>query len=93
MRTTNIVCPRCQGRGGYDVATPADLRKAREAAGLRLSDVADLTGLSVAYLSHLERGVRPVTEGITRVYQRLNGKAASPSVVSGNTRQGKRAKR
>lgn len=82
MRTTNVVCPRCRGRGGYDVTTPAELRKARKAAGLTLLQTAERVGASVAYLSQMERGRRAVTERITAAYRRLGGRAKAQAARS-----------
>ena len=71
MRTVNVVCERCAGRGGYNVTTPAQLRKARKAAKLTLAQAAEATGLSVAYLCQMETGARPVTARVTAAYECL----------------------
>ncbi len=49
------------------------LRRAREAAGLSLSGLARRTGYSRSYLGNAETGVRPVTPGLIRAYERVLG--------------------
>ena len=49
------------------------LRRAREAAGLSLSGMARRTGYSRGYLGNAETGIRQVTPGLVRAYQRVLG--------------------
>jgi transcriptional regulator with XRE-family HTH domain len=49
------------------------LRRAREAAGLSLSGMARRTGYSRSYLGNAETGIRPVTPGLIRAYERVLG--------------------
>lgn len=71
LKQRRIRCPRC----GSDTTEPdpQSLRAVREAAGLSLGDMARETGLSVPYLSDVERGRRRVTPRITGLYRRLEG--------------------
>lgn len=71
MENYTIPCARCGGRGTLLSATPEALREARKAAGMTLRQLASDCGLSVPYLSHMERGKRPVTERAVLIYSRL----------------------
>src|SRR6266566_9195449 len=55
-----LECPRCGGTGVLPDPRleGAEMRQAREDAGLSLRDLAKRTGLSVGYLSDLELGRR-----------------------------------
>lgn len=46
--------------------TDATIRSTRRAAGLKLKQIAEVVGISVALLSRLERGERTLTQGRTR---------------------------
>ena len=50
------------------------LRKYRKERGLTMSELADLTGVSVGYICHLENGTRsnPSIETIEKISQVLN---------------------
>lgn len=56
-------CPECGGKGRV-----IDLRKARIAAGLNLSEMSRLSGYSVSYLSEMERGIKQSTKQIRAFY-------------------------
>lgn len=47
------------------------LRRARVAAGLSLSGMAKRTGYSRSYLGNAETGIRQVTPGLIRAYERV----------------------
>lgn len=49
------------------------LRRAREDAGLSLAGMARRTGYSRSYLGNAETGVRAVTPGLVRAYERVLG--------------------
>lgn len=49
------------------------LRRARVAAGLSLSGMAKRTGYSRSYLGNAETGIRQVTPGLIRAYERVLG--------------------
>jgi transcriptional regulator with XRE-family HTH domain len=51
----------------------ATLRHAREAAGLSLAGMARRTGYSRSYLGNAETGIREVTPGLIRAYERALG--------------------
>jgi transcriptional regulator with XRE-family HTH domain len=51
----------------------ATLRQAREAAGLSLAGMAERTGYSRSYLGNAETGLRNVTPGLIRAYERVLG--------------------
>jgi transcriptional regulator with XRE-family HTH domain len=51
----------------------ATLRQAREAAGLSLAGMARRTGYSRSYLGNAETGIREVTPGLIRAYERVLG--------------------
>ena len=58
----------------------AELRDARQRAGLTREKLATLAGCSYGWIAQLEAGVRPVNstklEGIWRVLNRLGGRSA-----------------
>ena len=54
-----MICPRCGGTG--EMPDGADFRKLRKDAGLRLWQVSAESGLSVMYVSELERGRKPMS--------------------------------
>lgn len=64
-------CPRCHGSGWEQVWRGADLRKARERAGITLREVARRIGLSATYISDVERDNRTATERIVNAYKEL----------------------
>jgi len=56
-----------------EVTAGFDLRKLREKSpdGMSLKDAAVAVGVSLSYLSDVERGYRPVSPRVERAYYRL----------------------
>lgn len=74
----HIVCRRCAGTG-YEPdhsQVGREYRTKRERMGLSLREVSRRVGVSVAYLSDLERGHRawntPITERVNAAYAELS---------------------
>lgn len=67
------VCQKCGGTGYIEVTLGFDLRKLRMKSprGMSLTETAAAIGLSLPYLSDVERGHRPVTARVERAYRRL----------------------
>lgn len=62
-----------------------ELRRAREAAGVELRELARRTHWSAAYLSQVERGLRPVSEEITKAYADVLGaEPETPTLPQGD---------
>ncbi len=55
-------------------ATGKKFRALREAVGIGLQPVADLMGISMTYLSELERGTRNWSEELVEKFQKALGK-------------------
>jgi transcriptional regulator with XRE-family HTH domain len=64
-------CPACNGSGKVYLYSGADLRSAREEAGLSLRELARRLDFTAAYLSDIELGRRRVTEAIALAYKDL----------------------
>ena len=73
-------CPRCRGTGQLPAAE--SLRPIRHSAGLTLTAMARSMGVSVPYLSDVERGKRHVTARVEKAYRELQNQAASDAVVA-----------
>lgn len=78
IRLVPVICGSCGLRSMG--AAPATLRAAREHAGASLSDVGKEIGLSIGYLSDVERGRRNTTDRIVRYYSRTFGKGGKELV-------------
>jgi transcriptional regulator with XRE-family HTH domain len=66
MRRPKRRCPHCGGSGKVDdpYEIGLQLRADRIASGMTLEDVAKRMGVTRAYVSHLERGVRNWTDDL-----------------------------
>lgn len=62
-------CKHCDGKGTVDPWE--NLRPMREAAGISISELSRREGLSVAYLSDVERGRRGASGRIQKIYSKL----------------------
>lgn len=62
-----VSCPGCGQE--VDLPTPEALRAARKSARLTLADVASVLGVSVSYLSQVERGRKGPTPKIVNHYK------------------------
>lgn len=49
------------------------VRLARIGQGWRLEDVAEMIGCSISYLSHIERGARPIPKELVRLMDSVHG--------------------
>lgn len=67
--------------------TGADIRAAREGAGLSLRALAAKTGVSAGHLSEVERGSRPVTWHVWTAVKRHTGNAALADTVDAVNRR------
>lgn len=68
LETHEAVCPHCHSR--VQEAKGGSLRAARLKARLTLGEMARRSGLSIAYLSDLERGNRRIAARIVALYER-----------------------
>jgi len=66
-----IQCHHCSGLGYRDEVPGARLRELRERSCKSLSFLAKIAGVSVPYLSDVERGNRRCTERIIQLYETL----------------------
>lgn len=68
--TPHTSCPRCHGSGHIqdDTALGAAMRAKREAAGIRLREVARRMGCSAEYVRKLEMGEKHWNEGRQETY-------------------------
>lgn len=75
-------CPSCGAK--RRTVAGADLRKAREKAGLTLRQLGAqaFPALSPSYLSEIETGAKPPTEAVVTLYESL-AKHGDPSLEKG----------
>lgn len=64
-------CPRCNGRGKVPRVHGADLRAAREKAGLAIRELARQSRFSASFLSDVELGRRNPSPAVVAVYEAL----------------------
>lgn len=74
LEKESIVCDACDGYGSYAIVKPSALRKAREAAGISLREMARRMDFSPPYLSDVEKGRRRCTALIEAHYETLQPK-------------------
>jgi transcriptional regulator with XRE-family HTH domain len=66
-KENTTICEKCGGSGRMPI--PSSLRKDRIKSGKSLRHVADLMGISAAYLSDLELGRRGWSSGILKDFR------------------------
>lgn len=69
LKTKPSTCPRCGN--AEEVIAKGQLRKAREAAGMTLAQLADSSGYGIAQLSRVELGQRRATLEMRALYESL----------------------
>lgn len=72
-KTKRVPCSHCSGLGFHDEVPGAQLRKLREKSGKPLRVLAKIAGVSVVYLSDVERDRRRCTERVLQLYETLEG--------------------
>ncbi|MFS6801275.1 helix-turn-helix transcriptional regulator [Staphylococcus aureus] len=72
MKQRSRTCPKCNGSGRLLAGNAAELRKARIAAGLTMTAMAERIGVSLGYLSQIETGERAsISQRILAAYGAL----------------------
>jgi len=65
------ICPHCRGTATEEYVDGETLRKARQAAGRSLRQMAQDLSLSAVYLSDIERNRRNATDYVVEMYDAL----------------------